>query len=164
MITSVVTMFRALMGSKIFWYGIIVAIAAWAFSSYRDSLIEMGYDKRVAEEKDQRLVEQAESIKQYALMADTVKGAQDAYEKQGNVLIDLRERLRLNDQRLLAQRTDFERKLKTASAESLRKYAEASDRNFDGCREHIARFGLEAASCARTAEALKKNLDTITEK
>lgn len=157
-------LFGKLMRSKLFWYGLLIVGALWSLGAYRASLIQDGYDKRVAEEKDERLVEQAEYLKNYGLMAGAVKGAQDVYESQGNQITSLTERLRASDQRLQTQRADFERRLKTASAESLRKYAEATERNFDGCRGHVERFGLEAANCARSAEALKNNLDAITTK
>lgn len=156
--------FRALMGSRIFWYGLLIAGALWPLAAYRSSLIQDGYDKRVAEEQVERLVQAEADVKEFGIMAQAVKGAQDAYTKQGDELATLRERLHASDERMRAQKADFERRIKTASADSLRKYAEASDRNLEGCRGHVERFGLEAANCARSAEALKTNLDTITVK
>jgi hypothetical protein len=62
---------------------------------------------------------------------------------------------RLRDQAL----REFQRDLQTATTENLRRSAEICDGNFTRSREHVKRFGLEAAECSRTAEVQRRDLD-----
>jgi hypothetical protein len=58
------------------------------------------------------------------------------------------------------QELEYRANLATANAENLRRSAEACDGNFTRSREHVKRFGLEAAECSRTAEVQRRDLDS----
>lgn len=61
------------------------------------------------------------------------------------------------------QQREFLSKTATASIESLRELSEACDGNFTRSREHVKRFGLEAAECSGSFEAQRKALEATME-
>ena len=54
---------------------------------------------------------------------------------------------------------EFQADVARATAENLRRAATALDGHLTGSREHVKRFGLEAAECSRTATIQRRDLD-----
>ena len=136
--------------------------AAWGAYAYRASLIQQGYDKAMIEVQAARAELMRELIRERTRQENIIKEFQDAYLKQAAEVNAFRARLRAADQRLRDEKRDFEARIAAASAESLRRYAQASDDNLDRCIGHVERFASEATSCSGTAQALKSNLDAVT--
>lgn len=55
---------------------------------------------------------------------------------------------------------EFQADVARAAAENLRSAATALDSNLTRSREHVKRFGLEAAECSATSEIQKRDLDS----
>ena len=136
-----------------------LAAAGWA---YRGALIQQGYDKAMAEVTAHRADMMRELVRERTRQQGIIKGLQDAYTQQTADVAAFRSRLRVADSKLRDQARDFERRIATASADSLRRYAAAADGNLERCIGDVERFATEAASCASGAYALKRNLDAIT--
>jgi hypothetical protein len=136
--------------------------AAWGAYTYRAALIQQGYDQAMAEVRAHAADTLRELVRERSRQLDIVKGLQDAYTQQTGAVAAFRERERAAGQRLREQEREFANRLATASAASLRRYAQAADRDFEGCIGHVERFAAEAASCSGTAHTLKGNLDAIT--
>lgn len=142
---------------------VALALLAGAYTVHRNDLIDMGYDKRVAEESEARNDRLREMMRETARLTEAVKGAQDAYNASQVAFNALRDRLVgvLAEQRLRDQAADRDRRLATANAESLRQYGATIDGHLGRCRADLARFGLEAVQCAATVEALTRNLEAV---
>ena len=136
-----------------------VALGAYA---YRRALIQQGYDAAMAQVQAHAADTQRELVREHARQQTIVKGLQDAYTQQTADVAAFRDRQRAAGQRLREQERDFENRVATASAESLRRYAQAADGDFERCIGHVERFAAEAAKGAGAAHALKRNLDAIT--
>jgi hypothetical protein len=139
---------------------LVVAVGIGA-SAYRSALIQKGYDKAMVEVEAHRADTLREFIKERSRQLDIVKGLQDAYNDQAASVAAFRDRARAAEQRMREQDRDFEARVAAASADSLRRYAQATERNFEGCLGHVERFAAEAASCSGAAQALKSNLDAV---
>lgn len=135
--------------------------AVVSLNAYRKSLVESGYDKAVAEYKlaAKKLIEKHDA-EQLALKAD-IKELQNEHQQKTEQLSDYRSKFAATTRRLREQEADSRRKLAEAACGSVRDYASAVTRNFEEARGHVERLGLEAASCAATAETLKKTLDLV---
>lgn len=142
----------------------LAAAAAWGAYAYRASLIQQGYDKAMAEVAAHRADTIREFMRERSRTLDILKGLQDDYREQAADVAEFRARARVAEQRMRDQNRDFEARVAAASADSLRRYAEATERNFEGCVGHVERFAAEAASCSGSATALKGNLDALTNK
>jgi GrpB-like predicted nucleotidyltransferase (UPF0157 family) len=142
----------------------LVAAAAWGAYAYRGALIQQGYDKAMAEVQTAQAEITRVLARERSRQQDIVKGIQDAYVQQGADLAAFRDLLRAADDRVRDQKRDFETRLAAASTDSLRRYAQAADGDFERCIRHVERFATEAASSASAAHALKRNLEAITKK
>jgi hypothetical protein len=136
--------------------------AAWGAYAYRGALIQQGYDQAMAEVRAHAADTMRELVRERSRQLDIVKGLQDAYTKQTGDVAAFRAGQRDAERRLRDERRDFEARIAAASAASLRSYAAAADRDFEGCIGHVERFAAEAASCSGAAHTLKGNLDAIT--
>lgn len=156
-------MFQLSLLTKLGIGAVVLAALAGAYAVHRNDLIDMGYDKRVAEEREADNERLRESLREVARLTDEVKGAQDAYNASQIAFNALRDRLVgvVAEQRLRDQAADRDRRLATANAESLREYGATIDGHLGRCRADLARFGLEAVQCAATVEALTRNLEAI---
>ena len=128
---------------------------------YRAVLIQSGYDRAMTEVSAAQADTLREFVRERARQQEILKGVQDAYTQQTADVAAFRARLRAADGRLRDQALDFERRISAASADSLRRYAAASDGNLERCIGDVERFAAEAASCASAAHALKRNLDAL---
>lgn len=140
----------------------LVVAAGIGALTYRSSLIQQGFDKAMTEVEAHRTDTLREFIRERSRQLDIVKGLQDAYNDQIASVAAFRDRARAAEQRMRDQDRDFEARLASASAESLRRHAEASERNTERCIGHVERFAAEAAGCSSSAHALKNNLDAVT--
>lgn len=139
---------------------LVVAVGIGA-AAYRSELIQKGYDKAMVEVEAHRADTLREFIKERSRQLDIVKGLQDAYNDQTASVAAFRDRARAAEQRVRDQDREFEARLSAASADSLRRFAQTTERNFEGCIGHVERFAAEAASCAGSAHTLKSNLDAV---
>jgi hypothetical protein len=139
----------------------LVVAAAWGAYAYRGALIQQGYDKAMTEVAEAQADLLREFVKERTRQQNIIKEIQDAYVTQSKNVEAFRARLRAADGKLRDQKRDFETRLAAASADSLRRYAQASDDNLERCIRHVERFAVEAASCSGTAHALKQNLDAL---
>lgn len=144
-------------------YACLAASLLLGFSYYRTSLIQQGYDKAVAEFKESQdvlLVNHQEEVRK--LNVKVVELSNENREKISE-LAAYRTKFNLASDQLRKQQADFGARVEAASCESLSRYAKEAESNFAGCRSHIERLGLEAASCAGVAETLKSALDLANE-
>lgn len=141
---------------------LVLAALAGMYLAHRSQLIQQGYDTAMGEVRDAQSQRLREALRETSRLIGVVKGVQDVYARQGADLEAVRARLRAADDRVRQQKADFAHRVAAATAASLRDYAQASEDNFERSRKHVERFGLEAAGCARTAEALKANLDALS--
>ena len=139
---------------------LVVAVGIGA-AAYRTALIQKGYDKAMTEVEAHRADTLREFIKERSRQLDIVKGLQDAYNDQTASVAAFRDRARAAERRMRDQDREFEARLAAASAESVRRFAQATERNFEGCIGHVERFAAETASCAGAAHTLKSNLDAV---
>lgn len=126
-----------------------------AVASARHYWINEGRGQAIAEYQEQSNDRLREILKDYSRLITKVKKVQDDYDQQGKNLEASRiESAALLD-RMRKQQADFERRLTTATATSVRDYAKTIDGYFTGCLADVKRLGDEAAECSRTAYALK---------
>lgn len=111
-----------------------------------------------AEQESERL---REALREVSRLTTAIKGAQDAYDQQLGQVLALRDRLRAADQRLRDQQAEHASAIAAASADGLRRYAQATRSDLERCRADVERFGLEAAAGSAAAHALKAGLDAI---
>jgi len=111
-----------------------------------------------AQQEGERL---REALREVSRLTTVVKGAQDAYDQQRGQVVALRDRLRAANQRLRDQQAEHVSAIAAAGADGLRRYAQATRADLERCRADVERFGLEAASGAAAAHALKANLDAV---
>lgn len=137
---------------------LVVAVGIGA-ASYRSALIQQGYDKAMTEVEAHRADTLREYMRERSRQLEIVKGLQDAYTAQTADVAAFRARARAAEQRMRNQDREFETRVAAASADSLRRYAEATERNFEGCVGHVERFAAEAASCSGAAQALRGSLE-----
>ncbi|MGC4395975.1 hypothetical protein [Hydrogenophaga sp. T2] len=112
-----------------------------------------------AEQESERL---RETLREVSRLTVAVKGAQDAYQQERGQVLALRNRLRDAGQRLRDQQADTDARIAAASADGVRRYAQAVSGDLARCRVDVERFGVEAAACSAAAHALKRNLDSLT--
>ena len=136
--------------------------AAWGAYAYRGALIQQGYDKAMAEVQAHAADTQRELVREHARQQTIVKGLQDAYTQQTADVAEFRDRQRAAGQRLREQEREFQNRVTTASADSLRRYAQAVDGDLERCIGDVERFAAEAAKGSGAAHALKSNLDAVT--
>ena len=141
---------------------VLALAAAWGAYIYRASLIQQGYDAAMAEVQAHAADTQRELVRERSRQLDIVKGLQDVYVKQSADVAAFRAGQRDAERRLRDERRDFEARVAAASADSLRRYAQAVDGDLGRCIGDVERFAAEAASCSGAAHALKGNLDAIT--
>ena len=140
----------------------LAVAAAWGAYAYRGALIQQGYDQAMAEVRAHAADTMRELVRERSRQLDIVKGLQDGYVKQAADVAAFRERERAAGQRLREQERDFEARVAAASADSLRRYAQAVDGDLGRCISDVERFAAEAASCSGAAHTLKGNLDAVT--
>lgn len=127
---------------------------AWGYQLHKRALIQQGYDQAMAEVQQAEAVKVRELLREYSRLVERVNRIQHDYQTEQARVADFRQRLRAADDRVRQQAADFADRLATASAESLRRYAEAADGDLERCIGHVERFAGEAAACAAAAHAL----------
>jgi uncharacterized membrane protein len=148
---------------KILTYTSLIALLLLGFSYYRASLIQQGYDKAVAEFKqseDNLRVQHEETVRKLRVKNMEISNESKTAQTE---LAAYRAKFNLATDQLRKQQADFRARVEEASRDSLRRYAEAAEANFAGCRSHVERLGLEAASSAGAAHTLKAALDLANE-
>jgi len=140
--------------------GIAVAgVVAWGYYEHRAGLLQQGYDtamRDVQDREDERLREQ---VRETGRLIGLVEGLNDEAKKLRGQADEFAGRWR-NAERLYAdQESDFQRKLADSSAQAVRDYAQASDRNLERCRQDVARFAGEAATGSIAAHTLSGFID-----
>lgn len=144
---------------KFYLYACLLVLFGIGFAYYRNSLIESGYEKAVAEYQEAELTLLKKHDKEVSVLLLKTQELQNAHKEKSNEVSTYRSKFSAVSQRLREQQVDFERRVEEASGGSVRDYANAVTRNFDEARGHVERLGLEAAECSAVAEALKSALD-----
>ena len=142
-------------------YAAIAAMVAAGAYAYRGSLIQRGYDQAISEVRIAENDRLRELIKEQARLVGVVKELHEQADKQKLDIAAFRERERVARQRLRDQEVDYQRRLAAASAEALRRYAQATDSHLDECRGMVEEFASEAAACATAAWTLKRYIDAL---
>lgn len=132
----------------------VACFAGWGYQLHKRALIQQGYDQAMAQVQQAEAVKVRELLREYSRLVERVNRIQHDYQTEQARVADFRKRLRAADHSLRQQAADFADRLSTASAESLRRYAEAADGDLDRCIGHVERFAGEAASCSAAAHAL----------
>jgi len=127
---------------------------AWGYQLHKRGLIQQGYDQAMAEVREADNQRVRELLREYSRLVERVQRIQHDYQTEQARVADFRGRLRAADQRLRQQAADFADRVSTASADSLRRYAQAADGDLERCVGHLERFAGEAAACAAAAHAL----------
>lgn len=134
--------------------GAVACFAGWGYQLHKRALIKQGYDQAMAQVQQAEAIKVRELLREYSRLVERVNRIQHDYQTEQARVADFRQRLRAADHSLRQQAADFADRLATASAESLRRYAEAADGDIERCIGHLERFAGEAASCAAAAHAL----------
>lgn len=138
----------------------LAAAAYFGHGAMKSAYVKQGYDAAVAEYQadNNELLRKAQQA--WAGQVDQLaklQGEVDVIRK--NLAAAVARERAASEQRLREAQLDFDTRVATASAESVRRYAEATRGDLLGCRADLARFGYEAAGAAAAAHALKKELD-----
>jgi hypothetical protein len=144
---------------RILGYGVLSLAAVSGLAIYRSSLVQHGYDNAVAEYVRVETVLKDKHKEDLRLLSLKNTELENENSKKKLEVSSYRSKFAAASERLRQQDANLSARVDEASRESLSRYAKAVNENFAGCRSHIERFGLEAASSAATAEALKKALD-----
>jgi predicted negative regulator of RcsB-dependent stress response len=134
------------------------------FSYYRTSLIQQGYDKAVSDFRNSQDTLTAQHQEKLVKLSSKISELSNENQQKTAEIAAYRAKFNLATNQLRKQQADFSARIETSSRESLSRYAEAADSNFERCRSHVERLGLEAASSAGVAETLKSALDLANEK
>lgn len=139
----------------------VAAAVAWGYNVHRTDLMQQGYDKAMTEVQDREDARLREQIRETARLIGVVEGLNREHQDLRGQIDRFASRWadaqRLHD----AQERDFERLIAAASSEAVRRYAQASDRNLERCRQDVARFSREAAEGSAAAYALKGYVDSV---
>jgi len=136
--------------------GLALAASAWAYRAHLVNTADAtGYARAVAELQAAQAERQREQARETTRLIGVVQKAQDAYNTQTASVAAFRDRARTAERRLRDQARELDARIATASAASLRDYAQASSANLERCRGHVERFAAEAASCSAAAHALR---------
>lgn len=144
---------------KFYLYTCFLALFGVGFAYYRNSLIETGYEKAVAEYQKEAMAIVKKHDKEVSALLLKTQELQNANKDKSNELNDYRSKFSAVSERLRDQQDYNARRVEEASCGSVREYANVVNSNFAEARGHIERLGLEAASCSATAETLKNALD-----
>lgn len=139
----------------------LVAAAGVAGWAYRAHLVSSGYEQAVSDTRAQQAERLREQAREMTRLVGTVKGLNDELNKERMAAEVFAARQRAAADQWVREQADFERRAAAASADSLRRYAQATDGNLERCRADVARFAGEAAAASATAHALKKNLEAL---
>jgi len=139
---------------------LVVAVGAGAWA-YRAHLIQTGYDRAVTELREQQTDRLREQMAETSRLIGVVNGLNDDLKTSQKTVASFAARQRAAADQWVREQADFERRAAAASAESLRRYAQATDGNLERCRADVARFAGEAATASAAAHALNKNLDAL---
>lgn len=138
--------------------GLALAASAWAYRAHLVNRADAtGYARAVAELQAAQAQRQREQARETARLIGVIQEAQHDYNTQTQAVAAFRDRARAAERRLRDQARDLDARIATASAASLRDYAQASSANFERCTGHLERFAAEAASCSAAAHALNKS-------
>jgi hypothetical protein len=148
---------------RILGYAALCAAIVSGLAIYRSSLIQDGYDKAVAEYKKSEDDLKRQHEKDVIKLADKNKELENENTKKKSEVSSYRSKFVAASERLRQQNANLGARIEEAACEGVRGYAKELSDNFAGCRSHVERLGLEAASCSVAAEALKKALDLANE-
>ena len=148
---------------RILGYAALCAAVVSGLAIYRSSLIQDGYDKAVAEYKKSEDDLKRQHEKDVIKLADKNKELENENTKKKSEVSSYRSKFVAASERLRQQNANLGARIEEATCEGVRGYAKELSDNFAGCRSHVERLGLEAASCSVAAEALKKALDLANE-
>ena len=148
---------------RILGYAALCAAIVSGLAIYRSSLIQDGYDKAVAEYKKSEDDLKRQHEKDVIKLADKNKELENENTKKKLEVSGYRSKFVAASERLRQQNANLGARIEEAACEGVRGYAKELSDNFAGCRSHVERLGLEAASCSVAAEALKKALDLANE-
>lgn len=144
-------------------FGLVLAgAAAWGYHNHRVGLIQQGYNTAMNEVQDREDARLREQTRETARLTGVVEGLNREHQEMRGEIDRFNSRW-ADAQRLHnAQERDFERRLAAAGAEAVRRYAQASDRNLERCRQDVARFSREAAEGSAAAWTLKGYVDSVS--
>jgi predicted RNase H-like nuclease (RuvC/YqgF family) len=144
---------------RVFGYFILVTAILSGLALYRESLIQSGYDKAVADYKVAESALKLEHEEDLKRLAAKNTELENENAKKKSEVASYRSKFAAVSERLRQQNANLSARIEEASCEGVRRYAEEVSDNFAGCRSHVERLGLEAASCSVAAEALREALD-----
>lgn len=133
----------------------VASAAAGAYTFHRQALIQKGYDTAMGEIRENETDRLREQIQATARLVGVVKGLTDAADLQKQAIAGFRAGQRDAVQRLRDQKADFDERVTTATADALRRYAQATDGDLERARADVERYGLEAVQCSIAAHTLK---------
>jgi hypothetical protein len=133
--------------------GVVLAVFAAVKTTY-NAIKQDGYNQAVADINEAAQRDRIRASEKFILVAQKLENLQNAYNKQVLDLADAKRRIDELDGGLLDAQRDFDRRVATAKAESLRDFAKASRDNFARCRRLVKRFGFEAAEGSAAAHTL----------
>lgn len=135
--------------------GLAIAASAWAYRAHLiDTADATGYARAMVEVQAAQAERLREQQRETARLIGVIQEAQHAYNTSTEAVAAFRSRARAAERRLRDQARELDARIATASAQSLRDFAQASNANFERCRGHVERFAGEAASCSAAAHAL----------
>lgn len=145
-------------------FTLYAAIAALAFAgaySYKNSLIQRGYDKAVAEFQEAENTQLRELIRENSRLVGVVEKLNAKAKQQEKDIAAFRARQRAHADELRTKEADYQRRLAAASAEAVRQHAKELDGYLGRCTEDVERFATEAAQCSGVAWTLKDFIDEL---
>ena len=148
---------------RILGYAALCAAVVSGLAIYRSSLIQDGYDKAVAEYRIAETVLKDKHKEDIRLLSLKNTELENENTKKKSEVSSYRSKFVAASERLRQQNANLGARIEEAACEGVRGYAKELSDNFAGCRSHVERLGLEAASCSVAAEALKKALDLANE-
>jgi hypothetical protein len=148
---------------RVLGYAVLALAVVSGSVFYRSSLIQQGYDRAVSEYKKEEttLVEKHQKV--VSELLEKNKELENENAKSKSEVSIYRRKFAVASERLRQQNANLSARIEEAACEGVRGYAKELSDNFAGCRSHVERLGLEAASCSVAAEALKKALDLANE-
>jgi len=148
---------------RILGYGVLSLAVVSGLAVYRQSLIQDGYNDAVADYQSAEKALKAQHEEKLKKIATRNTELENENAKKKLEVSGYRSKFAAASERLRQQDANLSARVDEASRESLSRYAKAVNENFAGCRSHVERLGLEAASGAVAAEALKEALDLANE-